>query len=161
MDSTALSITLPLVVAAGVFVLTNLVAYIRARNWNGVASTLLPWGIAVLVLWVAGQTRWAEGASFDGVLLKSVSLADLIVLGLLVSGVAGTGHKVLQAIDSTRTSAVPPLLPSTAIDVPSTVASTTAHQGDSAPPETVPTMSLPVAAAPADENPTAPATPAA
>lgn len=137
--STTGSISLSLVVAAAVFVLTNLVAYIRAKNWNGVLSTLLPWAIAVGALWLAAQTRWAEGASFDGVLLKSVSVADLIVLGLLVSGVAGTGHKVLQAIDNTRTSAVPPLLP------PPVDGS---HQGSSTPPDVVPVIatSLPPAA---------------
>lgn len=104
-------INLTLVVSATILVLTNLVKYLRAKDWNGVLSTLLPWAIAVGALWLAGQTRWAENTTFAGVALRSVSVADLIVLGLLASGVAGVTYKLFQAIDGTRTSATPTLLP--------------------------------------------------
>lgn len=111
MDPNVQVITVTLAVGAVVYVLTNLIKDLRAGNWNGVVTTLASWGIAVFALWLISQTQWADDTPFLGKDLDTLSFPDLVILGLLVSGVAGTGWTVTKALDGTQSTQKATLLP--------------------------------------------------
>lgn len=83
------TLTATLVVAGFVYVFTNLLKSLRARDWNNVVTIVLAWLVAFGALWLTAQTTFGQDTPFVGVFLRSVSVADLLVYAMFVSGVGG------------------------------------------------------------------------
>lgn len=90
--------------------LTNLIKYLRARNWNGALTLLAAWAVGFGTLWLFGATAWAHGVTINGTTLDKLALLDKVVAGLVVGSVGSFGFDLQKALDSSQTVAKPALL---------------------------------------------------
>jgi hypothetical protein len=99
--------------AVTVYQFQNLVRYLRALDWNGVLGILLAVlaGIAAVALGahsaVVDQLRLIDG----GPVLANLDGGAQIMLGIGVGSAASGGADLLKALDGTRSSAKPKLIP--------------------------------------------------
>lgn len=90
--------------------LTNLVKYLRARNWNGVLTLLAAWAVGAGTLWLFGATAWAHGVTINGTSLDKLASLDKVVAGLVVASLGSFGFDIQKALDHTQSAATPQLL---------------------------------------------------
>lgn len=129
-DSVFAPISLIAVVIAGV----NLLKYIRARDWNAVVTYVAVFIVLVLVLWLYGNSEFGRSAVLPGsaIPLENFGFADLLIAGLAYSGPAIVTWDLFGAIDNSRTTNTPPLLP------PKVAASKEAPPTTYSPPDSTP-----------------------
>lgn len=89
--------------------LTNLVKYLRAKNWNGVITLVAAWIVGFGTLWLFGATAWAHGVTINGSTLDKLALLDKVVAGLVVGSIGSFGFDLQKALDSSQTAATPSL----------------------------------------------------
>lgn len=94
-----------------IFVLTNLVKSARGGDTNAVVTQVAAFAIGVGVIFLASAASVTSNFAFNGHLLNNLGWASKVFIGLLASSLFGAFNKVLGAIDNTRTSATPDLLP--------------------------------------------------
>lgn len=90
--------------------LTDVVAYVKGKDWSSVLKVTLAvaFGISVaLLFWCSTFAATIEVV--PGRTLGSLSLADVVILGLALGMIAAFGTDWLAGIDNTRTSATPSL----------------------------------------------------
>jgi hypothetical protein len=90
-----------LVLGLVVYTLTNLLKYLRARDWNGVLTLLGAWVVGFLAVWLVGSTDWGA----------TISVAEKVLAGLVVASAAATTADLKKAFDGTDTATKPPLVP--------------------------------------------------
>jgi hypothetical protein len=102
----------PLVLlGALVYKLIDFIKYVRAGDWNAVATQATVWiaGIVVVLLFAASTMGAAIMLPGLGVTLGSLAIVDKVIIGLFASSLFSAGKDVLKAVDNTQTAATPPL----------------------------------------------------
>jgi hypothetical protein len=89
----------------------NFVKFVRARDMNGIATTLAVWIAGVLVVLLVAQTDFAEGISVGDKTLASLNFWSLVFVGLTIAGTAIFGNEIKKALDGGDSAAKPPLVP--------------------------------------------------
>jgi hypothetical protein len=101
-----------LVLGLVVYTLTNLLKYLRARDWNGVLTLLGAWVVGFLAVWLVGSTDWGATITVGGTkTLDMLSVAEKVLAGLVVASAAATTADLKKAFDGTDTATKPPLVP--------------------------------------------------
>lgn len=101
-----------LVLGLVVYTLTNLVKYLRARDWSSVVTLLAAWLIGIAAVWLVGSTDWAQTVTVGGLkTLDKLSWAEKVLVGLVVASTAVFGYDLKRSFDNTDSAATPALLP--------------------------------------------------
>jgi uncharacterized membrane protein len=101
-----------LVLGLVVYTLTNLLKYLRARDWNGVVTLLGAWVIGTIAVWIVGATDWASTVTVGGLkTLDMLSWAEKILVGLVITSVGSTVFDLKKSFDNTDSAATPQLVP--------------------------------------------------
>lgn len=101
-----------LVLGLVVYTLTNLLKYLRARDWNGVVTLLGAWVIGIIAVWLVGATDWAQTVTVGGLkTLDKLSWAEKVLVGLVVTSVGSVVYDLKKSFDNTDTAATPMLVP--------------------------------------------------
>lgn len=84
----------------------------RGRDWNGVITPLVAWGVGVLVAFVLGESDFGEGIPLgdSGQTFSSVNGFSLILVGFALGSLASKGVDLLKAIDGGDSQKRPHLL---------------------------------------------------
>lgn len=109
----ASSVFVPVSIVAVGITLVNVLKYLRARDWNAVATTVAVFVILFLVLWLYGNSVYGAGQVLPGspVPLEDMALDDVLIAALAFTGPAIVTWDLFGAVDNSRTSEKPPLLP--------------------------------------------------
>lgn len=84
----------------------------RGRDWNGVITPLVAWGVGVLVAFVLGESDFGEGIPLgdSGHTFASVNGFSLVLVGFALGSLASKGVDLLKAIDNTDSQSRPSLV---------------------------------------------------
>lgn len=96
--------------AALVYTFVNFVRVAKARDVNGVVTMLLVWAAGIGALFLFAETNLAHDLVLGNVNLDAMSAWDKVLIGLIPGSFGIVGHDLLGSIDSTRSTAKPPLL---------------------------------------------------
>lgn len=100
-----------LVIGLVIYTLTNLLKYLRARDWNGVVTLLAGWLIGFLAVWLVGATDWGTAITVGGTkTLNMLSWAEKVLVGLVVVSTASTVFDIKKGLDNSDSAATPTLL---------------------------------------------------
>lgn len=94
-----------------VIAIINLVKYVRARNVNGIVTTLSVWVAGVAVVFLAAQTDFAAGIVIAELPLSTYNAWSLLFIGLSISSMAQFANEIRAAIDNTDSTVKPDLVP--------------------------------------------------
>jgi hypothetical protein len=97
--------------AALIISIINLVQYLRAKDTNGVVTTLAVWAAGVVVVLLVAETDFADGINVtDTETLASLNTASLVFVGLTISAIGQFGVQIKKALDSNDSAAKPDLV---------------------------------------------------
>lgn len=93
-----------------VYTIINFLRYATNREWHGVGTIASAWVAGVIGVILAAQTDFASGISVGDESLATLNLWSLVFVGLTVASTGSAFSDALGAVDTTRTTAKPPLL---------------------------------------------------
>jgi predicted lactoylglutathione lyase len=93
-----------------IIAIINLVKYVKARDTNGIVTTLSVWVAGVVVVLLVGQTDFADGIVVADRALADYNTWSLVFIGLTVASMAQFANEIKTALDSGDTAAKPPLV---------------------------------------------------
>lgn len=94
-----------------VIAIINLFQYVRARDTNGIVTTLAVWVAGVVVALLVRETDFAAGIGVtDTLTLAQLNTWSCVFLGLTVSTMGQFAVQVKRAIDQTDSAAKPDLV---------------------------------------------------
>lgn len=96
--------------AALVIAVINLIKYVRARDVNGVVTTLSVWLAGVVVVFLVAQTDFADGIVIANQPLSVYNAWSLLFIGLSISTIAQFANDVRGAIDNGDSTVKPDLV---------------------------------------------------
>jgi hypothetical protein len=102
----------PLVLlGALVYKLIDFLKFLRAKDWNSVATQTIVWvaGVVVVLLFAASTMGAAIVLPGLGVTLGSLAIVDKVIIGLFASSLFSAGYDAKNAIDNTSSAKTPPL----------------------------------------------------
>jgi Na+/proline symporter len=111
-------LTGPVLLGLLVWKLLDFVKYLRAGDRNGIITQLSAFVIGVVAVLVVAQSDFAEQVQVGAFRLSTLGLASQIVVGLVVSSLAGVGVDVVKSIDGTQSAAKPTLVGGTEVVKP-------------------------------------------
>lgn len=84
----------------------------RGKDWNGVITPLVAWGVGVLVAFVLGESDFGEAIPLgdSGQTFASVNGFSLVLVGFALGSLASKGVDLLKAIDGSDSQKKPPLV---------------------------------------------------
>ena len=101
-----------LVLGLVVYTLTNLVKYVRARDWNGVVTLLAGWVVGIIAVWLVGATDWGSSITLGGTkTLDALTWAEKILAGLVVVSAGSSFYDLKKSFDNTDSAQTPQLIP--------------------------------------------------
>lgn len=102
---------LPTVAMAALVVsLINFIKYLKARDVNGIVTTLSVWIAGVVVVFLVAQTDFAAGIVVAGTALSVYNSWSLLFLGLSISTLAQFANEIRGAVDNHDSTAKPDLV---------------------------------------------------
>lgn len=106
--------TTAIAIAAVVYVSTNFVKYLLAKDWNGVITILVACAIGAGVVWLFGQANVTEHFKplTDGPEVGDYDFGSIVVAGIALAAVAGVLKDFFASRDNTQSASKPKLLPS-------------------------------------------------
>jgi ABC-type uncharacterized transport system permease subunit len=90
----------------------NLVKYAKAKDWNGIATTLAVWLAGVIVVLLVSQTDFAAGITIADRTLDTYNFWSLVFIGLTLSSIGQFANEIRAALDNHDTTVKPPLVDS-------------------------------------------------
>lgn len=81
------------------------------RNVNGLLTRAIALAAGAAAVWAYGQTDWAEGVKIGGQILSDLNAVEIVLAGLSLASLAGTGSDALRAFNRSDESVAPKLLP--------------------------------------------------
>lgn len=85
--------------------------YLRAKDWNGVATQLVVWIVGVGLVWLLSASDFANGVQIGGLDLGNLNAASIVLVGLSLSSTASfLGQDLIKALDNTQSASTPNLL---------------------------------------------------
>lgn len=100
-----------LVLGLVVYTLTNLLKYLRARDWSAVVTLLGAWLIGIAAVWIVGATDWAQTITVGGLkTLDALSWAEKVLVGLVVMSTGSVVYDLKRSFDNSDSAATPPLV---------------------------------------------------
>lgn len=95
-----------------VFTTINWLRYLAGRDWNGVITQLCVWAGGVAAVFLFGSSDFGD-ATIPGtsITFESANGWSLLFIGLTIGSAASAFTEVVKAVDQTRTSAKPKLIP--------------------------------------------------
>ena len=101
-----------------IFIVINWLRYLT--NWKThkveFVTQILVWVGGIVLLALAAHAQITQGIQLFGSSLSNFDLSSIILGGIILGSTASTGNTILGAIDSTRSSSAPDLLPKPAQD---------------------------------------------
>lgn len=79
----------------------------RSEGINGLLSLVITALLGVGVVWSVAQTQWADEVPVGDESLGQLSIASLIVLGLVISSFGSLLYDLKKAIDGSETASTP------------------------------------------------------
>lgn len=98
-------------IGALISTLLDLVRYAKAKDVNGVSTLLAGFAIGVAVIFLASASKVTSTYRFNGIALDNLDWASKVFVGMLAVGLFAKVVDITKAIDSSRTSAKPFLVP--------------------------------------------------
>lgn len=89
----------------------NFVKYCRARDVNGIVTSLSVWVAGVGVVFLAAQTDFAAGIVIADLPLAVYNAWSLLFIGLSISSMAQFANEIRAAIDTSDSTRKPDLVP--------------------------------------------------
>lgn len=85
----------------------------RGRDWNGVITPLVAWGVGVFIAFILGESDFGEAIPLgdSGQTFASVNGFSLVLVGFALGSLASKGVDLLKAIDGSDSQKKPPLVP--------------------------------------------------
>lgn len=88
----------------------NLVKYVRARDVNGIVTTLSVWLAGVAVVFLVAASDFGDGIVIAGAPLSAYNAASQLFIGLTLSSVAQFANEIRGAIDNHDSTTKPELV---------------------------------------------------
>lgn len=98
-------------IGALISTLLDLIRYAKAKDANGVATLLAGFTTGVAVIFLASASKVTSTYRFNGIALDNLDWASKVFIGMLATGLFAKVVDITKAIDSSRTSAKPFLVP--------------------------------------------------
>lgn len=99
------------VLALVVYTLLNLLKYVRNGDWNAAITLVAGWVIGFVAVWLVGATDWGRTITVGGLkTLDLLSVAEKVLVGLVVVSVGSTVYDLKKSFDNTDTATTPTLL---------------------------------------------------
>lgn len=95
--------------ASLVYVFTNFVSNVTAKQWSSVEKQVLAWVVGVGALMLAAHSNFAPRYTVAGLPLDSLNWVSLVFLGLLPPSFGGVIYHLGQRFDNNGTGTVPDL----------------------------------------------------
>lgn len=96
-------------IVATVKKLVDFVRTASAKAWREAFTLLIAWVSAVLLTFLVAASDFANTLQANGLDLGQMNRWSLVIVGISLGSAAAVGNDVLAAIDSSRSSYVPPL----------------------------------------------------
>ena len=94
-----------------IIAIINLVKYVRAKDTNGIVTTLAVWGAGVVVTFLAANADVSEGINVtDAETLGSLNNWSLVFVGLTIAAMGQFAVQVKKAIDQSDSDTKPDLV---------------------------------------------------
>jgi hypothetical protein len=100
-----------LALAALIYQTVNLLRSLRGRDWNTTATVAIAWIAGAAAVWLVAQTDFADGIQVGDLALSTLNAWSLLFVGMTVGSVGSVTNDVIGAVDNTRSTVKPPLLP--------------------------------------------------
>lgn len=97
--------------AALVIAIINLLQYTRAKDVNGIFTTLAAWAAGVVVVFLGAATDFADTVKVtDALTLGGLNTASKVLVGLTVAASGQFAVQVKKALDNNDSAAKPDLV---------------------------------------------------
>lgn len=81
-----------------------------SEAWNGLITLLLGCAAGIGVVFLMANTTWSDEISLGGTTLKNLPSTSLVVLGLVITAIAGLLFDAKKAVDGTDSASTPKLM---------------------------------------------------
>jgi hypothetical protein len=107
-----MNISAAVLLGALAFTLTDFVKSARGRDVNGVVTQVTAWAIGLIVVFLGSAAHVTSGWKvINGVRINDLDVWSKVIVGVLYSSLFGFGNQIVSAIDGTRSSAKPQIVP--------------------------------------------------
>jgi hypothetical protein len=83
----------------------------KSDGLNGLISLIVTAILGIGVVWLVAQTQWADEVPIGDEQLGNLSVASLVVLGLVISSFGSLLYDLKKAIDRSESASTPRILP--------------------------------------------------
>lgn len=88
----------------------NFLKYLRAKDWNGVWTTLTVWIAGVVAVFLVGESDFKSAFDFGDVSLADMNAASKLFVGLSISAFGSFAVEIKKALDGSDSAQKPDLL---------------------------------------------------
>lgn len=111
------ALTLASLIALGMRIVSFL-KFIRAKDWNSVATQAAAWVAGVVVVFIAAEADIVQNLKVAGFALADINDWSKVLLGMMFLSLGSTAYQLTKALDNSQSAEEPALVPPAKVITP-------------------------------------------